>query len=153
MEILISYDQVVELVANPPTLAPCPNLTNLRALHYHLQCALQSLSCPQSNIFGWPGLVMSCPMYLLLSRTAFHLPSNPSPQAIYYGLRTTIVNQAGNPVPNTIRNPMYIPLPTLDCAHKQRLTQALCECKATGYHTRTSRVHATTCSTAALLMN
>jgi hypothetical protein len=55
-------------------------------------------------------------MYLLLSRTAFCLLSNPVPQAIYYGQQTLIVNGVGNPVLNVNRNPTYVPLPALDCA-------------------------------------
>jgi hypothetical protein len=59
MDTVITYDEVVALIANPPTLAPRPDFTNLRALRRHLQRALQRLSCPQSNILGWAGLVMS----------------------------------------------------------------------------------------------
>jgi hypothetical protein len=74
MDTLITYDEVVALialVANPPTLEPHPSFTNLRALRCHLQRALQRLSCPQSNILGWVGLVMSQAMYSLLTVTPF----------------------------------------------------------------------------------
>ena len=43
MDTLITYDEALALVANPPTLAPHPNFTNLRALRRHLQRALQRL--------------------------------------------------------------------------------------------------------------
>jgi len=43
MDTLITYDEAVALVANPPTLAPHPNFMNLGALRCHLQCALQRL--------------------------------------------------------------------------------------------------------------
>ena len=59
MDTLITYDEVLALVANPPTLAPRPNFTNLRALRRHLQRALQRLVNPQTNVLGWSGLVMS----------------------------------------------------------------------------------------------
>jgi hypothetical protein len=59
---------------------------------------------------------MSHPMYLLQNRTAFRLPSNLGPQAIYYGLRTPIVDGLDNPVLNVEGNPTYVPLPALDCA-------------------------------------
>jgi hypothetical protein len=49
MDTLITFDEVVALIANPPTLAPRPNFAYLRALQHHLQRALQRLSCPQSN--------------------------------------------------------------------------------------------------------
>ena len=59
MDTLITYDEVVALVANPPTLAPRPNFTNLHALPRHLQRALQRLVNPQSYVLGWSGLIMS----------------------------------------------------------------------------------------------
>ena len=59
MDTLITYDEAVALVVNPPTLAPRPNFMNLHALHRHLQRALQRLGNPQSNALGWSGLVMS----------------------------------------------------------------------------------------------
>ena len=85
MDTLITYDKVVAQVANPPTLALHPNFTNLRALRRHLQRALQRLVNPQSYVLGWSGLVMSRPMYQLLSTNPFRLPNNPGPLAIYYG--------------------------------------------------------------------
>ena len=83
MDTLITYDKAVALVVNPPTLAPRPNFTNLRALRRHLQRALQRLVNPQSNVLGWSGLVMSRPMYQMLSTNPFRLPNNdPGPQAV-----------------------------------------------------------------------
>ncbi len=116
MDTLITYDEVVALVANPPTLAPCPNVTNLRALRCHLQRALQCLVNPQSYVLGWSGLVMSRPMYQLLSTSPFCLPNDLDPLAIYYGARVPILNAAGDPVNNATRNTMYVPIPALDCA-------------------------------------
>ncbi len=98
MDPLVTYDEVVALVANPPTLAPRPNFTNLRALRRHLQCALQCLVNPQSYVLGWSGLVMSRPMYQLLSTSPFRLPNNPGLLAIYYGARVPILNAAGDPL-------------------------------------------------------
>jgi hypothetical protein len=103
MDYLITYDEAVALVANPPTLAPRPNFTNLRALHRHLQRALQRLVNPQSNVLGWSGLVMSQPMYQMLSTSPFHLPTDPGPQAVYYGLDAN-------------GNPRYVAVPALDRA-------------------------------------
>ncbi len=71
MDTLIMFDEVIALVANPSTLVPHSNFANLRALRRHLQCALQRLSCPQSNILGWAELVMSQAMYSLLTPTLF----------------------------------------------------------------------------------
>ena len=52
MDNTISYKEAAALVANPPSLAPCSNFTNLHKLRRHIQRTLQCLSCPQSNISG-----------------------------------------------------------------------------------------------------
>ena len=119
MDTLITYDEALALVANPLTLAPRPNFTNLRALRRHLQRALQRLVNPQSNVLGWSGLVMSQPMYQMLSTTPFRLPNDPGPQAVYYGARTPIVDDFGDPVLDANGLPTYVPVPALD-----RATQA-----------------------------
>ena len=84
MDNTISFEEVAALVANLPSLAPRPNFTNLCTLRHHIQRALQHLSCPQSNILGWAGLIMARPMYGLLTTTPFRLPTDPGPLAIYY---------------------------------------------------------------------
>ena len=104
MDTLITYDEVVALVANPPTLAPRQNFTNLCALRRHLQRALQRLVNPQSYVLGWSGLIMSQPMYQLLSTSPFRLPNDPGPLAIYYGARVPILDAAGDPVNDATRN-------------------------------------------------
>ncbi len=116
MDYLIPYDEAVALDANPPTLAPCPNFTNLRALRRHLQRALQRLVNPQSNVLGWSGLVMSRPMYQMLSTSPFRLPTDPGPQAVCYGARTPILDANGDPALDENGNPRYVAIPALDCA-------------------------------------
>jgi hypothetical protein len=146
MDTLITYDEVVALVANPPTLAPRPNFTNLRALRRHLQRALQRLVNPQTNVLGWSGLVMSRPMYQMLSTSPFRLPTNPGPQAVYYGARVPILDAAGNPNDAT-GNPTYVPIPVSIAPRKRRSTLISYVSETTGSRTRTSSGHATTCST------
>ena len=116
MDTLITYDKVIALVANPPTLAPRPNFTNLRALHCHLQRALQCLVNPRSYVLGWSGLIMSRPMYQLLSTSPFCLPNDSGLLAIYYGARVPTLDAAGDSVNNTTGNPTHVPIPALDCA-------------------------------------
>ncbi len=55
MDTLINFDEVVELLANPPTLAPCPNFTNLPALRRHMQRCLNATA----NTLGQHGYVQN----------------------------------------------------------------------------------------------
>jgi hypothetical protein len=107
MDNVVSYEEAVALVANPPSLAPRPNFTNLRNLRNHIQRALQRLSCPQSNILGWAGLIMARSMYSLLTRTPFRGPTHPGPLAIYYPPPVPIVDAQGDPVLDEVGLPTY----------------------------------------------
>jgi hypothetical protein len=113
MDSLITYDEVAALIANPPSIAPRPNFTNLRNLRHHLQHALKRLSCPQSNIHGWAGLIMARPMYDLLTTMPFRVPIDPGPVAIYYPPPVAILDINGNPVLNANGNPTFVTQPTI----------------------------------------
>ena len=113
MDTLISYDEVADALANPPTLTPRPNFNNLRSLRRHMQRALQRLSCPQSNILGWSGFVMARPMYLLLSPMAFILPMDPGPQAVYFPRQQPLLDANGDPDLDVNGNQQFPPLPVL----------------------------------------
>jgi hypothetical protein len=147
MDYLITYDEAVALVANPPTLAPRPNFTNLCALHRHLQRALQRLVNPQSNVLGWSGLVMSRPMYQMLSTSPFRLPTDPGPQAVYFGARTPILNANGFLSLTHMATQGMLPSLLSIAPPKRRSTLILYVSKTTGSRTRSSREHATTCLT------
>jgi hypothetical protein len=58
-------------------------------------------------------------MYQMLSTTPFRLPNDPGPQAVYYGVRTPILDDFGDPVLDANGQPTYVPVPALD-----RATQA-----------------------------
>jgi hypothetical protein len=116
MDTLITFNEVVALVPNPPTLAPHPNFANLRALQCHLQCTLQRLSCPQSNILGWARLIMSQAIHSLLTPTPFQLPNNPGDQAVYYSPRVPIVDAQAAHVLDAAGNPTYVPQTPLNRA-------------------------------------
>jgi hypothetical protein len=57
MDNTISYKEAAALVANPPSLAPCPNFTDLPNLTRHIQRVLQRLSCPRATY--WDGRDLS----------------------------------------------------------------------------------------------
>jgi hypothetical protein len=83
MDAVIEYDEAAGFLKNPPSLEPCPNFTNIRALQKHILQALAQLSCPQSAIHSWLGLAMDPATYLLLEGTAFTIPPDPGPTAIF----------------------------------------------------------------------
>ena len=118
MDNVISYDEIVALVANPPSLAPRPNFTNLRNLRRHIQHALMRVSCPQSNILGWAGLIMSRAMYGLLTTTPFRLPMDLGPLAIYYPNKIPIVDTQGDPVRDAMGEPTYQAQPAIGRAEQ-----------------------------------
>jgi hypothetical protein len=83
MDAVIDYDEAAGFLKTPPSLEPCPEFTNIRALKKHLIKALSQLYCPQSAIHRWAGPAMDPAMYQLLEGTAFVVPIDPGPTAIY----------------------------------------------------------------------
>ena len=84
MDSLITFDEAAEFLKNPPSLSPRPNFSKLRSLSKHMVKALQQLLCPQSQVHGWPGMVVLSPMvYELLEPNPFTIPENPGPVAVY----------------------------------------------------------------------
>jgi hypothetical protein len=77
MDSIIDYDTVKTLVANPPSLDPCPNFFNLHALQTHFAQALKHLPCLQSTVNRWSGEVMSKKMYALVDGTPFKADYKP----------------------------------------------------------------------------
>ena len=73
MDTCITYDSVKLLLANPPSIEPCPNFFNLQVLRTPFARALKQISCPQSSVNGWTGAVMSPEMYALIDANPFHL--------------------------------------------------------------------------------
>jgi hypothetical protein len=118
MDTMTAYDEVLALVANSPSIAPCLNFTNLRNLWRHIQRALQCLSCPQSSTLGWVGFIMVRPMYALLTTSPFQHHTDPGPLAIYYPLPTPIVDGLGAPVLDAAEQPTFVAQPTITQAEQ-----------------------------------
>ncbi len=83
MDQLITFDEAVGFLKNPPMLAPRPDFSKIRALRKHMTMALMQLVCPQSQIQGWAGLAMNPKMYQLLEANAFFIPNNPGDTVVY----------------------------------------------------------------------
>jgi hypothetical protein len=83
MDQLITFNEAVGFLKNPPTLAPRPDFAKIRALCKHINTVLMQLVCPQSQIQGWAGLAMDPNMYALLKAVPFAIPVNPGDTPIY----------------------------------------------------------------------
>jgi hypothetical protein len=77
MNAIISYDVIICLLANPPSLDPRPTFFNLRALRTHFSRALKKVPCPQSAVNGWAGAVLMPAMYALIETNPFNWRINP----------------------------------------------------------------------------
>jgi hypothetical protein len=84
-------------------------------LRRHLQFALQCLSCPQSNIHGLAGLIISGPIYARLTTTPFRVPNDPGPVAIYYPPPVAIRDIGGNSILDANGNPTFVTQPPIGC--------------------------------------
>jgi hypothetical protein len=87
MNTVISYDTVMGVLANPPSLDPCQNFFNLQALQSHFAKALKRIPCLQSPINGWSGAELSPNMYTLIDPTPFHLNIAPKTDVANFPLR------------------------------------------------------------------
>ncbi len=72
MNAIISYNTIVGLLANPPTIDLRPNFFNLPTLQNHFARALKKVPCPQSGVNGWAGTVLAPAMYALIDNATFH---------------------------------------------------------------------------------
>jgi hypothetical protein len=87
MDIIITYDVVWALLANPPNLHPRPNFFNIHKLRSHFARALKKILCPQSPVNRCAGAVMSPEMYILINPTPFHLHIAPTTATPAYPIK------------------------------------------------------------------
>jgi hypothetical protein len=90
MNRIISYETIIGLLPNPPSLDPCPNFFNLCALQTHFAWALKKVPCPQSNVNGWVGTVLTPAMYALIDTTAFHWKIKPKTPVLDFPARLAL---------------------------------------------------------------
>jgi hypothetical protein len=75
------------LLANSPSLNPCPNFFNICKLRSHFARALKKIPHPQSPVKGWARAVMSPEMYILIDPTPFHLNIAPTTATLAYPIK------------------------------------------------------------------
>jgi hypothetical protein len=83
MDHTITFDEVAGFLKNPPTLSPRPDFDKIRALQKHMVRSLKQLTCPQSFIHGWSGLILAPMVYALLEPNPFQDPTGPGAVAVY----------------------------------------------------------------------
>jgi hypothetical protein len=89
MDHLITYEEAVGFIKNPPLLVPHPDFAKICALRKHYVTGLKQLTCPQRLIHGWAGLVMDPVIYALLEPTTpFTAVVDPGEYAIYANFAT-----------------------------------------------------------------
>jgi hypothetical protein len=72
MDTTITYDEVTTLVGvNILSFNPHLNFEQIQVLHRHFERALQCLSCQQSTLHRWKGMVMARELYALLTPSGF----------------------------------------------------------------------------------
>ena len=84
----ITFDEVAGFLKNPPMLLPCPDFVKIRALRKHMVRALKQLTCPQSVIHRWLGLILAPIVYALLKPNPFQDSIDPGPVAVYIQFAT-----------------------------------------------------------------
>ena len=75
----ITYEEAKEKIGALPSLAPCPNANNLRALTLHLEQRLGTIPSYQAPDHGYVGMVMPPEIYTLRTTTAWTDWPNPGP--------------------------------------------------------------------------
>jgi hypothetical protein len=71
MDLVITYDTVKVLIANPPSIGKRPNFFNLRNLRNFYVPTLKCIPCPQSAINGWAGAILTVDMYSFIDSNVF----------------------------------------------------------------------------------
>jgi hypothetical protein len=98
MDHTITYDEVTGFLKNPPPLLPRPDFVKIRALQKHMQCVLKQLTCPQSVIHGWLGLILGPMVYALLEPNPFRDPTDMGPVAMYTQFATQSMIKMANAI-------------------------------------------------------
>ena len=63
--VLVTFEQVSTILANPPTLAPRPNSNNIRAFEVWFFEKLEGIPSKQSDEFGYKGMAQQVLEYAL----------------------------------------------------------------------------------------
>ncbi len=83
MDDIIAYDDIMEMLKSPPTLAPRPNFFRLRVFRCHIVDVMKQIPHPDYPQHGWAGMVLQPAIFALINATPFVPPMNPGLIATY----------------------------------------------------------------------
>ncbi len=83
MDDIIAYDDIMEMLKSPPTLAPRPNFFRLRVFRRHIVDVMKQIPHPDYPQHGWAGMVLQPAIFALISSIPFVPPLNPGLIATY----------------------------------------------------------------------
>ena len=148
MDTVITFNKVVTLLTNPPTLAPCPFFSNLRALCHHMQRVLQHLSWTRATLSDGPDSWCHEPCTPSSPRLHFDFPLIREIKPYTTACKSPSLTQWwATPYLTQWATQRMCPLLLLTVPHRQRLMQHSCERATIGCCSKTSSEHASTCST------
>jgi hypothetical protein len=83
MDDIIPYDDIMEMLKSPPTLAPRPNFFRLRLFRRHIIDQVKQIPHPTYPQHGWMGMVLQPTIFALINIVPFVPPANPGMIAVY----------------------------------------------------------------------
>jgi hypothetical protein len=83
MDNIIPYNDIMEMLKSPPTLAPRPNFFRLWVFCRHIVNVMKQIPHPGYPQHGWSGMVLQPAIFSLINATPFVPPPSPGLIAIY----------------------------------------------------------------------
>ena len=83
MDDIIPYDDIMEMLKSPPTLAPRPNFFCLQVFRWHIVDVMKQIPHPGYPQHGWAGMVLQPAIFSLVNAVPFFSPPNPGLIAVY----------------------------------------------------------------------
>ena len=83
MDDIIPYNDIMEMLKIPPTLAPQPNFFHLRVFRWHIVDVMKQIPHPCYPQHGWAGMVLQPAIFALINAMPFVPLPNPGLIATY----------------------------------------------------------------------
>ena len=83
MDNIIPYDDIMEMLKSPPTLAPWPNFFRLWVFRQHNVDVMKQILHPGYPQQGWAGMVLQPAIFTLINVVPFLPQPNPGLTTVY----------------------------------------------------------------------